>query len=229
MTPRFFHLCKGRPSFAAFAQMSERICWRQTWTSRKQQSRHSIGRTRWWKRFPLLAPLRRQHLTQQPDLLCYWEAWMRMEAGGGSGSGIKTSRLFIALLLVFLILFAVFPGPMCVRSFVWLLATPWTVARQAPLTMGLFSGKNTGVGCHFLLQEIFPTQELNPCLLHLLHWQADSLPPVPSGKPRHTFGKLKKKNKNVSGVSDGLFFDEKYLNEANGKSQKMVLVFSSLI
>ena len=29
-----------------------------------------------------------------------------------------------------------------------------------------FPGKNTGVGCHFLLQEIFPTQELNPGLLH---------------------------------------------------------------
>ena len=29
-----------------------------------------------------------------------------------------------------------------------------------------FSGKNTGVGCHFLLQEIFPTQGLNPGLPH---------------------------------------------------------------
>ena len=28
------------------------------------------------------------------------------------------------------------------------------------------SGKNTGVGCHCLLQEIFPTQESNPGLLH---------------------------------------------------------------
>ena len=37
-------------------------------------------------------------------------------------------------------------------------------------------GKNTGVGCHFLLQGIFPNKELNPCLLCLLHWQADSLP-----------------------------------------------------
>ena len=27
-------------------------------------------------------------------------------------------------------------------------------------------GKNTGVGCHFLLQEIFPTQGSNPGLLH---------------------------------------------------------------
>ena len=33
--------------------------------------------------------------------------------------------------------------------------TPWTVGRQAPLSMA-FSGKNTGVGCHFLLQGIFP-------------------------------------------------------------------------
>ena len=36
--------------------------------------------------------------------------------------------------------------------------------------------KNTGAGCHALLQEIFPTQESSPCLLHLFHWQADSLP-----------------------------------------------------
>ena len=45
------------------------------------------------------------------------------------------------------------------------------------------SGKNTGVDCHFLLQGIFPTQGWNPCLLHLLHWQADSLPSKPPGKP----------------------------------------------
>ena len=39
-----------------------------------------------------------------------------------------------------------------------------------------FQGKETGVGFHFLLQGIFPIQGSNPCLLHLLHWQADSLP-----------------------------------------------------
>ena len=32
------------------------------------------------------------------------------------------------------------------------------------------------MGCHALLQGIFPTQGLNPCLSCLLHWQADSLP-----------------------------------------------------
>ena len=35
-----------------------------------------------------------------------------------------------------------------------------------------FPGKSAGVGCHFLLQEIFLTQGSNR---HLLHWQVDSL------------------------------------------------------
>ena len=48
---------------------------------------------------------------------------------------------------------------------------------------GMFPGKNTGVDCHFLLQEIFLTQGLNPHLLCLLHWQMDSLPLAPPGKP----------------------------------------------
>ena len=44
-------------------------------------------------------------------------------------------------------------------------------------------GKNTGVGCHFLLQGIFLTQELNLHLLCLLHWRADSLPLSHLGNP----------------------------------------------
>ena len=44
-------------------------------------------------------------------------------------------------------------------------------------------GKNTGVGCHALLQGIFPTQGSNPRLLCLLHWQAGPLPLLPPGKP----------------------------------------------
>ena len=49
----------------------------------------------------------------------------------------------------------------CVQFFV----TPWTIARQAPLSWNI-PGKNIGVGSHSLLQEMFPTQELNPSLLH---------------------------------------------------------------
>ena len=41
---------------------------------------------------------------------------------------------------------------------IWLFATPWTVAHQVLLPWD-FPGKNTGVGCHFLLQGIFPTRD----------------------------------------------------------------------
>ena len=40
-------------------------------------------------------------------------------------------------------------------------------------------GKNTGEGCHALLQGIFPIQRL----LRLQHWQTGSLPLAPPGKP----------------------------------------------
>ena len=43
-------------------------------------------------------------------------------------------------------------------------ATPWTVAHHFCPPNSL--GKNTGVGYHFLLQRIFPTQGLNLGLLH---------------------------------------------------------------
>ena len=42
-----------------------------------------------------------------------------------------------------------------------------------------FPGKNTGVGCHALLQGLFLTQGSNSSLLYLLNWQADSLPLAP--------------------------------------------------
>ena len=43
-----------------------------------------------------------------------------------------------------------------------------------------FPGKN---GLPFPPARDLPTQELNLCLLSLLHWQVDSLPLVPPGKP----------------------------------------------
>ena len=46
-----------------------------------------------------------------------------------------------------------------------------------------FLGKNTGVSCCALLQDIFQNEGLNLCLLCLLYWQAGSLPLVPPGKP----------------------------------------------
>ena len=53
-------------------------------------------------------------------------------------------------------------------------ATPWLLCPWS------FPGKNTGVGCHFLLHEIFPIQGLNS---HLLYWEVDSLPLNHQGSP----------------------------------------------
>ena len=66
-------------------------------------------------------------------------------------------------------------------SGVWLFVTPWTVAPQLPLSIGFpRQYKNTGVGSHFLLQVIFPTQGSNSHLLIgrqiLCHWAILLLP-----------------------------------------------------
>ena len=45
---------------------------------------------------------------------------------------------------------------------------------------GILPGKDTGVGCHALLKGTFPTQGLNP---GLLHWQAGSVPLSHKGSP----------------------------------------------
>ena len=50
-------------------------------------------------------------------------------------------------------------------SSVWLFATLWTVACQAPLSMGFFR-QEYWMGCHFLLQGIFPTWGFTLGLLH---------------------------------------------------------------
>ena len=56
-----------------------------------------------------------------------------------------------------------------------------------------FPSKNTGEGCHFLLQEVFLIQGSSPRLLHLLHCPGGFFTTAPSGKPivAHTFIKKK--------------------------------------
>ena len=51
-----------------------------------------------------------------------------------------------------------------VLSRVRLFVATWTVAARL-FCLWNFPGKNTGVGCHVLLQGIFPTQGSNLCLL----------------------------------------------------------------
>ena len=66
-----------------------------------------------------------------------------------------------------------------------------------------FPGKNRGVGCHFLLQGIFPTQGSNPHLLYLLHWQAGSLPLRHLGKKDWRNESFAVRNEHVLSVSYG--------------------------
>ena len=63
---------------------------------------------------------------------------------------------------------------MLFSHYVQLFCSPMDYMQPTRLFLGPwdFPGKDTGVGCYFLLQGIFPTQGSNP---PLLHWQVDSL------------------------------------------------------
>ena len=56
---------------------------------------------------------------------------------------------------------------LCVCSVVSDSLQPYGLQTVRLLCPWNFPGKNTGAGCHFLLQEIFPTQGSNPILLSL--------------------------------------------------------------
>ena len=60
-------------------------------------------------------------------------------------------------------------------SSVQLFATPWTIAHQAPLSLG-FSRQEYWSGLPFPPPGDLLIQGWNSCLLCLLHWQADPLP-----------------------------------------------------
>ena len=69
----------------------------------------------------------------------------------------------------------------CACRSVWLFATPWTVARQAPLAME-FPRQEYWSGLPFPSPGIFPTQGSNAYLLCHLYRHACSLPAEPSGE-----------------------------------------------
>ena len=65
---------------------------------------------------------------------------------------------------------------------VWLFATLWTLARQAPLSMGFSRwGYWSRLPC-FPPGDLLDL-EVNLCLLHRLHWQVRSWPLALPGKP----------------------------------------------
>ena len=116
---------------------------------------YSHGWTGWEKAHPLEPEGRTGAPASQPQ---YCSA-----SQGSQSSLLASGGILCAFLCV------------CIRvqslNRVGLFATSRTVAHQAPLSME-FSSVH-GVGCHFILQGLFPSQRWNP---HLLHWQVDSLP-----------------------------------------------------
>ena len=68
-------------------------------------------------------------------------------------------------------------------SHIWVSVAPCSMPARL-LCLWNFPYKNIGVGCHFLLQRIFPVQVWNLLLLHLLHFQVDSLPLHHLGSPQ---------------------------------------------
>ena len=77
--------------------------------------------------------------------------------------------------------FSLFNGGGLAAKLCLTLATPWTVVYQASLSVG-FPVKNTGVGCHLLLQGITPTRGSNSSLLHwrqaLYYWATREAQPL---------------------------------------------------
>ena len=100
-----------------------------------------------------------------------WRFWTRP-------SKLSVDMLYPSLILLFLL----FSHSVMSNSF----TSPWTVACQAPLSMG-FSRQEYWSGLPFPFQGIFLNQGSNP---HLLHWQADSLPLILNICVSYTFSSL---------------------------------------
>ena len=101
----------------------------------------------------------------------------------------------------------------CVQHFCDPMDFPWD-----------FPGKNTWVGCHFLLQRTFPTQGSNPSLLHC-KWILYQL--SHKGTPRilewvaYPFTRGSSQSRNQTGVSciAGGFFTNWATREAQGEGE----------
>ena len=86
-------------------------------------------------------------------------------------------------------------------SHVQLFVTLWSVAHQAPLSMGFSRQEHRSELTH-LLQGIFPTR-VQTYVSCLLQWQVGSLPLAPPGKPRNTLLYIKYTNNKVLLYSTG--------------------------
>ena len=76
------------------------------------------------------------------------------------------------------------------------------------------------MGYHFVLQGIFPDQGSNSCLLHLLHWQVDSLPLSHQANPIFRLEDLNKPRIHP-GSNRWIFFKAHFLVENYNKNCKL--------
>jgi len=96
------------------------------------------------------------------------EAVSRRNSGRGKqGAGVRRNKESLN-----------FVCDLCAQllSHVQLFVTPWAVAWQAPLSMGILQARILEWIAIPFSRGIFSIQGSNLCLLHLLHWQVDSLP-----------------------------------------------------
>ena len=122
-------------------------------------------------------------------LWAHWLIRQRWLLSKDLDSGKSSSFFTIRYLILKLLLYAIKPNiyvHVCVCVCRLLSCVQLCNAMDCSLPGSSGLGKNTGVGCHFLLQGISPTQGSNPHLWYLLHWQVGSLPLVPPGKPPQT-------------------------------------------
>ena len=90
---------------------------------------------------------------------CAWEEWRAVnEQKGRQGADCLTGPYKLSLV------FSVMSESLRLQGL-------WPAGLLCPWD---FPVKNTGAGCHELLQGTFQTQWSNPRLLHLLHWQVGS-------------------------------------------------------
>ena len=107
-------------------------------------------------------------------------------------SSVRLILSLISLILCFHHYLLVCISCVCSQSLshVQLFMTLWAVSCQDSPSMH-FLGRNTGAGCHFLLEGVFLTQRPNPHPLLLLHWQVGFFTTELPGKPYKTLNSVR--------------------------------------
>jgi len=111
----------------------------------------------------ILFEILRLTMKEEMQILVKSSQWPLSMKAKGKGSGGKLPRSDCWLSSSLRCMLSCF-------SPIQLFVTQWTVAHQAPLSMGILQARILEWGFHSLLQGIFLTQESNPGLLCLLHW-----------------------------------------------------------